>query len=84
MSEVTLKTHTSLIAIIAMEKDLDNKHKKHEEILSEEASNGDNESNGSEVDISIQEFIRRKKLQNRILGEIIEKIRNDDNTNTNQ
>lgn len=34
--------------------------------------------NRDEVEMSIREFIRRKKMQNRILAEIIEKINNPD------
>ncbi len=55
-----------------MEESLENKDTGSEEIFS------DGISEGIAGDISIQEFIKRKRLQNRILGEIIEKIRNEE------
>jgi hypothetical protein len=38
----------------------------------------DEEGKISEESLSIREFIEKKKLQNRILGEIIEKIKAED------
>lgn len=52
-----------------MEKEInDNFDYSEDEISGEEIG-------GTEAEVSIREFIKRKKLQNRILGEIIEKIR---------
>ena len=52
-----------------MEKEIDDNFDYSEDEISGE------EIGGTEAEVSIREFIKRKKLQNRILGEIIEKIR---------
>ena len=52
-----------------MEKEIDDNFDYSEDEISGE------EIGETEAEVSIREFIKRKKLQNRILGEIIEKIR---------
>ena len=55
-----------------MKDDLDDKEPVPEDIFSDDMAEEAGE------DISIHEFIKRKRLQNKILGEIIDKIRNEE------